>query len=182
LGKLDGQAARFILLLHLINDPYTTTIPAHTVATGVAVMREFFYPSLRFTFMEIGQQSDPMAKNVLDLVIQWSGERETVTLSDLRRVKYRDDGNRAPWQTDQLLRVIMDDLCGRGYVALHTDHPRFPIWAVNPNLAKMFKKEREEIIRAKMLMQEGIVQTVKEKYGKTITMDKNPVIGSHAFR
>lgn len=182
LGKLDGQAARLILLLHIINDPYNTVISAHTVAVGVAIMREFFYTALRYTFLEVGQQSDPMAKNVLDLVIQWAGERETMTLADLRRVKYRDDAGRAPWQTDQLLRVVMDDLCSRGYAAIHTDHPRFPVWAVNPQLATIFKREREQIIRAKMAVQDHIVDHVERRTGKRFSTERNPVIGSIPFR
>ena len=53
------------------------------------------------------------------------------------------------WKLDLHLRTIMDDLGVRGYVSMYQDHPRFPVWAINPAVAVVFAEHREKIIVAK---------------------------------
>jgi hypothetical protein len=172
LGKSEGNCARLILLFHVINDPYSNVVSIETVRMATELFSTFFIPSLRYVYLEIGQQQDPMGKIILNTIIQWSSSKPTITLADLRKATHSS----AEWQVDSKIRVIMDDLVNRGYVSMFQDHPRFPVWAINPTLAAMFERERQAIIAAKQLIRENITMTIKERTGKDVVLP--PTIGS----
>ena len=69
----------------------------------------------------------------------------------------------------------MDDLSAMGYVAMLQDHPRFPIWTINPAMADTFKDHREKIVIAKHIALEKFEQAIVERGGTMHT--KAAVIG-----
>ena len=179
LGKVEGNCARLLLLFHIINEPYSMFISAETVIQATTLFRTFFIPSLRYTFLEVGQQADPLARNVFNTITQWASAKPTITLADLRRSAKNttEAENRPAWQLDQSLRVIMDDLGSMGYVSMHQDHPRFPVWAINPAVAELFADYRQKIIKAKQDILESVRECAIQRHGVP-PKRQSPIIGS----
>jgi hypothetical protein len=160
LGKVEGNCARLLLLFHLVESPYEMVIGPETVIRVTRLFRTFFIPSLRHVFLHVGEQSDPMAKKAFDVISQWASVRPTITLPELRTGTKTAGDTRPPWQIDQLLRVIMDDLCSMGYTSLLQDHPRYPVWTINPAVADLFKAHRTKVIKAKQAVIDKIEREV----------------------
>jgi hypothetical protein len=182
LGKLDGQAARLIQLFHIIEDPHNPLISAATTIAAINVMKRYFVPAINYAFIEVANARSPLAKSIMMTLIQWAGERETVSLAEIRKLKggtQSADSRRAPWHTDNMIRMHMDELATMKYVHLVTDHPRYPVWAINPALATIFADERREVIAAKAHQQGKIMKTVEERTGRKVT-PSHPVIGSNS--
>lgn len=156
LGKLEGNCARLILLLHLIISPYDLIIPESTVAMAKQLMDKFFIPSLNHAFLEVGQQQSKAAMMMLDYLIVVASARPTVNMAEMRKVISVTMESRSSRERDEEIVVSMADFALRGFVSMFQDHPRHPVWAVNPELAVIYKDYREQLIRSK---QERIEQT-----------------------
>lgn len=167
LGKMEGNCARLILLFHLMENPYCPFIEQSTVDRACQIFRTYFVPSLRHAFLQIAEQSDPLSRKILDSVIQLSGVKATVTLSDLRRMGRSTGGQytRPIWEVEQLARAAMDDLAEAGFVTLQNETPRSAVWAINPSLGLAFQKHREKIIKAKQAALDLIRDCAVKKYG-----------------
>ena len=176
LGKLEGNCARVMLLFHIIDNPYDHEIPRATVRRVCRLFQEFFYLSLRYVFNEIGSEGKGISQNVFDLVLQWASVRPTITLHDIRsRTKHlaKEDSRRL----DERIRSIMDDLTAMGYVTMHQDHPRYPVWAINPAIADAHAKHRANIIKRKRELVDNIKRVAEAKHDREIDFG-NPVIGA----
>lgn len=151
LGKLEGNCARLILLFHLIVDGNCPIVSRTTVRRAVRLMHRFFVPMLRHVYMEVAEQRDKTGFLLFNNVLQMAGEKATVSLGELRRTMRYDSANGAMrlQDTNMHIRTLMEELTVMGYVSMHQDSPRNPIWAINPALAEMFKPDREKIIQRK---------------------------------
>lgn len=164
LGKMEGNAARLILLFHLILDPFNPFVSAMTVRRAVELFHKFFVPMLRHSFLEVGKQRDPIGTALFDHVIQKSGVVATITLGEVRTVLKHLFRNDVPlWQSELMVRCAMDEMASLNYVAMHQDHPKNPTWAINPNLATVFANRRRAVIEGK---QKVIEQLRANLYGK----------------
>ena len=153
LGKMDGTCARIIFLFHLIEDPYTPFVSAETVRKGMAVILDFFYPMLRYTYMEIGQQRDRLGDVIFDYLIQVAGKQPYVTSGELRRVGKHYYAEKTRFDADNTLMAVMDELCSLGAAMIFEDRTRNKIWTVNPNLATIYEERRKKIEIAKNHLQ-----------------------------
>ena len=150
LGKLEGNTARMILLVHLIDDPFNPFISSETVRKTVELVHSFFLPMLRHAFLEIGRQRDSVGTALFDFILQQSGVKATVTLGEIRRTcKHLFSADVQLWQSDAMIRSAMDEMASLGHVAIHQDHPRNPTWAINPHLADVFANHRRKIVEGK---------------------------------
>ena len=145
LGKLEGQCARLMLLFHLCNNPYSEQIDEATAIGAINEMK-YFWLSMVYVYDEVAKQRDKISEAVFDLVLQYSSAKPSMTLSELRRGCQNSEDKRPQSQIDMMLRVAMDDLASFGYVTLHLDHPRYPVWLINPQMAADFKEQRNKII------------------------------------
>ncbi|MEN6407868.1 MAG: DUF3987 domain-containing protein [Thermoguttaceae bacterium] len=163
LGKIEGNAARLVLLFHLIDDPFTPFISRETVKRGIDLFQRFFIPMMRHAFLEIGKQRDTTGIVIFDFILQQSGTRPTVTLGEIRKSCRHVLGEAGIplWQSDAIIRANMDELSASGYAAMHQDHPRNPAWAINPNLATMFENHRRAIIEGK----QRVIEQLKANIG-----------------
>lgn len=167
LGKIEGNCARLILLFHLIENPYCPAISMETTVRACTVFKSFFVPSLRYVFLEVGEQKDPIYRKIFNLVTQWASAKETVSLSDLRRAVPNDQDS---WKNDQRIRVAMDELATVGYVSMFQDHPRYPVWTINPAVAQLFAEHRKQLIKAKQLVRESMTRDMSERAGREVTL------------
>lgn len=179
LGKMEGNCARLILLFHIIDDPYSPEVAEDTVRKATKLFNTFFLPSLNYTYLEVGQQKDPMAEQLLTVLVQWASARPTITMSDLRRgIKSNEWANsQSPMAQIQMIRIAMDDYTNAGYVTLLQDHPRFPVWSINPAVANAFAEERAKIIADKQDRIEKMEAALIAQ-GKPPRRPLHPAIGS----
>lgn len=169
LGKIEGNFGRVLMMFHIIENRDSLTIGAELVSRVVQLFKTFIVPSLRYTFIEVGQQSDPLMRRVFDVITQWSSAKEKITMGELRNAVKASADSREPWKVDQLLRAIMDELEAQKYVAVFQDHPRHPVWLINPNMATMFKDYRKKLINAKQDRLEMMLDGVEQRKGVKIT-------------
>jgi hypothetical protein len=149
MGKIEGTCLRLALLFHLVQTPHDKEMSVTTMHQAIRVMEQFFVPSLRHSFMEVAGMRDDLSIWITDHIVQLAGVHATVTLSDIRRSARRQVGERSVWETDQEIRMVMDDLTAAGYVSLFTEHGRSAVWTINPALAEVYKEYRKKIISAK---------------------------------
>ena len=166
LGKMEGNCARIILLFHIIQQPYSHEISETTCRQAIDVMKQFFYPSMRHAFLEIAHQRDELGELVFDAVLQMASVKPSITMSELRRtVDYKKTPASQSRELDNRLRVAMEDLADFGYVSMFQDHPRSPVWAINPQMATLFEEQRRAIILAKQSIIEKLRANVRRDTG-----------------
>ena len=64
----------------------------------------------------------------------------------------------------------MEDLIVDGWVAYSQDHPRNPVFAVNPELAVKYKDHRTKVIKAKQEIVWTMERDMSERHGKKIEL------------
>jgi hypothetical protein len=168
LGKLEGHTARLVLLWHLIRDPHAPFVSRETVVSGCRLLRHYFLPMLQHAFLNVAQQRDKVGQAIFEFVLRAASSKPTVSLPELRQVIRSNSKDTR--EHDNLIRVTMEDMSVLGYVWMYQDHPRSPIWAINPALAQQFKVEREQLIRARQLRVEMTREIVRQKNGTEATV------------
>ena len=170
LGKLEGNFCRMALMFHIIENRGVKEVSGELMMRVMTLFKTFIIPSLRYTYIEVGQQSDPLARYVFRSIVQMAGTKATVSFAELKgSLPNTYENSREPWKFDQLLRAYMADLEGIGYVMMHQDHPRFPTWAINPKISTTFNDYRQRVIKA----QQRSVTNI-ENYKKGVFKDGVP--------
>lgn len=166
IGKVEGTCARLALLFHMIQHPHENEVSADTMAQAVAVIQQFFVPSLRYAFMEIVGLKDEFSNWVFEYIIQLASVRPTVSMGDIRRSAKRQIEGKAPWEVDQDIRAAMEELAEANYVALFSDTGKQAVWTINPTLADLFKEKRQAIIAAKQQIIDHFNEAARSRGGK----------------
>lgn len=151
-GKLEGLTGRMALILHAMTDPYSIEVSEETMERAIAIVRSYIIPSLRYAYSTLGGLADDSLDQwVTDYVLRICGDEAEV---DLRRMVRAAKANLTRFTSYQADQVVMDSMIGLeqcGWVARVEDkpHTRHVVWAINPNLQKMFEAHRVAIIKAK---------------------------------
>jgi hypothetical protein len=178
LGKMEGGLARLILLFHLIEDPYSLVVSEDVAYRAIKVFREYFFPALRYTYLMVANQKDPMVREILTLLVKLSSSKSTVTIGDLRK-GITAPTKRSQWDHDRMIWAWMDNFTEEGYVSMLVDNPRFPVWTINPAVADLFKKDRIIISRTNQEVIERI-QTDMTAAGKPPSRPMRKAMGFEA--
>ena len=168
LGKLDGQCARLIILNHIITDQLNVTVSEETVRKSIAIMRGFIVPNMRYTYLHVGDESEDTSRRIMDFVIQCAGIRPTVTMHEIRHNLHM----KADFESDALIRLAMDELTAMRYVEMLQDHPRRPVWTVNPDIANVHEDYRRRLIKAKKISVETLQKNLEEYTGRKVDTPK----------
>jgi len=156
LGKIEGTCLRMALIFHILEDRKSHYLTAKTMQAAINVMKQFFIPSMKYSFAEVAEQKNTLAEWVTDHIIQIAGIKSTVTLGDLKRSARRKIGDMNEMSVNAELYMIMGDLCDANYVILVDEtNPRAPVWAVNPDIAITFADHRKAIIAAKQQVRDN---------------------------
>ena len=159
LGKLEGHCARLMLVLHAIEAGTQPFVSRATADRAIGLVRRFFYPMLRYTFLTVAKQRDEVGRLLVDFIIQCASAKPIVTMADLRRATKSVTGVESyDMKTDFALRSHMEDLMVDGWVSYFQDHPKQPQFAINPELANIYAEHRQAIIRAKQSMIESMAE------------------------
>jgi len=171
LGKLEGNCGRIMLLFHGCENPNSTVISKETAWKAIEVIKTFFYPMMRYTYLVVCQQRDTLGQFLVDYVIQCSGIKDTLSMSDLRRATKTITGSESyDSRTDFNIRCVMEDLIVDGWVAYSQDHPRNPVFIINPELAVRYKEHRLRVIKAKQEIVWTMEHNMSERTGRKIEL------------
>lgn len=161
LGKLEGTLGRLVLVLHMIESPFSPLVSLDLLHRAVAIVRGYVMPSLRFMFSEFGELT-AFDLSVTDWVIQ-NCHRGTITTGDVRRNTRAHLKSRPAWQQDQLIAGTMEVLENSHWVV--RTNPGLPVhqaqWAIDPSLADRFKDYRKAVIEAKQRTLEKIASDTR---------------------
>jgi len=154
-GKLEGTTGRLALIVHLLNDPYTLTVPLSTVNKVIKIIKSYVVPAYRYALGETaGLFDDSIEKWVTDRIVQLAGLTSTVTLSELRRAAKVKLAEVPIHTANQKLTDAMETLEESGWVTLTNDHKDRRTWAINPNLAIQHEGYRLDVLKAKQRRQD----------------------------
>ena len=150
LGKLEGTCGRLILMWHLLVAPYEQRVSGETAASAIAFVKSYVLRALRYAFGEVGGIStDTLDGYIAGLIVQLAGERQTITLSEIKRSARRRIEDRPTWAQEQAVRDAMDYLESLAWVKLVQSNGASTVWAIDPRLATAHSTRRDQIIAAK---------------------------------
>jgi hypothetical protein len=151
-GKLEGTAGRLILMMHLMESPFSPYVDVEVVHRVVHIVRGYIIPAFRYALGELaGVLDDSFDQWMTDYIIQVSSDTQTVDLRSLKRSARRQLEGKNEWQKDQYVLDAMHTLEKAGWV-LQIDekmNKHQVVWAINPSIAGMFREYREKVVKAK---------------------------------
>jgi hypothetical protein len=151
-GKLEGTAGRLILMMHLMESPFSPHVDVNLVNRVVHIVRGYIIPAFRYALGELaGVLDDSFDQWMTDYIIQVSSDTQTVDLRSLKRSARRQLEGKNEWQKDQMVLDAMHTLEKAGWV-LQIDekmNKHQVVWAINPSIAGMFREYREKVVKAK---------------------------------
>ena len=151
-GKLEGTAGRLILMMHLMESPFSPYVDVEVVHRVVHIVRGYIIPAFRYALGELaGVLDDSFDQWMTDYIIQVSSDTQTVDLRSLKRSARRQLEGKNEWQKDQMVLDAMHTLERAGWV-LQIDekmNKHQVVWAINPSIAGMFREYREKVVKAK---------------------------------
>lgn len=150
-GKLEGTAGRLILIMHLIEAPFSQVVSADIVRRVVDLVRGYVIPAFRYALTEIAGTDNTFEKWLADWVIHTAPDKQTVTLSELKRSARRPLEGLTEWQKQDTICNAMETLEAARWVIRIEDEPhkRKITWALNQSLATLFPDQRARVIKAK---------------------------------
>lgn len=150
-GKLEGNVGRLCMIWHMLENPMCNVVDVSVVERVIRFVKEYLIPAYNFT---LGDQAgaDGMDQWLVEKVVEWSGERPTVTLSDIKRMARRKLENMPMWQSDRLVTDSMEALTACGWVAIIEEdtHKKQITWMINDKIAVNFKAHKDRIKEARM--------------------------------
>ena len=177
-GKLEGLVGRFILLFHLIEQPFSPTVRPEVVHRVVSLIRGYVIPAYRYALGEVaGVINDEFEQWMIDYIIQISSDTQVVDLRGLKRSARRKLEGKTDWQKDQMVLDAMYSLEQAGWVIqVEAEvHKHKVTWAINPGLPSMFKSYRERVIKAKQRHADYIYRYAYEKgYERKVVKGYDP--------
>ena len=157
-GKLEGTAGRLILIFHLIESPFDTTVDVDIVNRVIYIIKSYVIPAYRYALGEVGGVNT-FDQWLADHVIHYC-DKPVLTLAEIKRSARRQLEGKNPWAADQIVFSAMHTLERASWVIRIDDgsreHQHIAEWAVNPNLQKCFSEYRSAVIRAKQRVQDEI--------------------------
>ena len=148
-GKLEGLTGRIALIFHLIEAPFEPNLTADLMRRVVSFAKGYIVPALRAALCDIGGSST-LERWVHDWIIQHA-DKQTVTMSDIKRAGRRQLDHIHPNQQEARVIVAMIPLEDAGYVIRIDDlsGTHRAQWAINPALVDQHAEYRREVIEAR---------------------------------
>ena len=151
-GKLEGTAGRLILIMHVIEAPFSPTVSADIVRRVVDLVRGYIVPAFRYSLGEIGGAVDNSFDQwLVDHIIHIAPDQQIVNLRGLKRSARRPLEGKTEWQKQQTISDAMDVLEQARWVVRIEDEPnkQHIVWGINSSIATMFADYRVSVIKAK---------------------------------
>lgn len=159
-GKLEGTLGRLVLLMHIIESPFATTVSEDLMTRCIRIIRSYVIPSLRHA-VGLGGPSTSYDRWLSEWVMQHA-EQGTVSLSEIKGASKNHLGGKTTWAQDQMVTTSMSILESAGWVVRLDDgsqgHRHYALWQVNPDLQRMFPDHFEKIVLARQRQKDEIYQ------------------------
>lgn len=156
-GKLEGTVGRLILVLHLVESPFSPVVDHSIVERAVRLAKTYIVPALRYIFAEHGN-TDSLDRWLSDHIIHIA-DRGRVTLSELKRSARRQVEGMNAWEADNRILARMDQIEAAGWARRTDDrsreHQHHAEWVINPALITMFSDYRGRVSTAKKRIAAG---------------------------
>ena len=165
-GKLEGLAGRLVLVIHVMENPFSIMVGKDVVERVIDLLRGYIIPAYRFALGEVGGMfDDSFDKWVIDHIIHISADNQAIDLRTLKRSARRQLEGKTEWQKDQLVLDAMLILEQAGWaIQVESElHKHKVTWALNPSISTMFKEYRERVIVAKQRHADYIYRYAYEK-------------------
>jgi hypothetical protein len=150
-GKIEGLTGRLMLMFHLIESPFSTTVSAGIAQRVIEMVQSYVVPAYRYALSELSGTAN-FDTWMRDYIIQHADEA-TITLAEIKRSARRQIEKTNVWQQDQMIYGAMYPLEQGRWVMRMDDGSKevqhHAQWAINPALAVQFKDHRAEVIKAK---------------------------------
>jgi len=162
IGKLTGTVGRLALIWHVLEAPYNPQVSGDLMQRVVTFVQDYLVPSLRYLFDEVSDKQSLDAW-FYGYVLQHSGLKETITLRDLRHAARRKLEQFSPYDKDRIIHDIMGLMEKSQWVQLvdHDARRNSFTWIINPQLAVVFKEQREMVIRVKQKRMDELIRKAK---------------------
>ena len=151
LGKLEGTAGRFILMFHLLENPFDRIVSADTVERVIRMVKTYAVPALRYALAELGGISS-FDTWVSNHILHYA-DKNNISLSDIKRSARRQLEKVSPYVADQMILASMMVLERARWVCRIDDGSlearHIAEWVINPALAKQFARQRRDVMEAK---------------------------------
>lgn len=142
-GKASGLALRIALIFHLADRPAEVVVSSDTMKLAIRFVREFAMPQVDYIDKaNIGAKIQQWLTNY----ILKHCERETVSLSDLRRVLEKNELGNEMEKREKEERILsgMEQLALQGWVAMvEVKGSKSTHWAISPKLKVVFSEQIE---------------------------------------
>lgn len=163
-GKLEGTAGRLIMVFHLLENPFNTTVSKETVNNVVQLVKSYIIPCYRYSYDHIvGDDEQGNFEMWLFDYILYHSEREseidTVKIRNAARRKFSERMNR--FEKTERISTAMTALELTNWVIRIEEYDRKNVikWAINPLIFPMFKQERHEIVKKRQKWKDMICDT-----------------------
>lgn len=150
-GKLEGVVGRLAMVFHFLENSFSYKISSELLEKVIRFVKEYLIPAYRYTFGEVGG-ADTFDSWVADHVIQIAGEKDTVSLSEIKRSARRQLEKVQPWQADRMVTDAMETLVQCRWVAVLDENPqkKHIVWAINGMLATVYTDQRQRVLAARV--------------------------------
>ena len=164
-GKLEGTTGRLIMVFHLLDNPFSTTVSKQTVDNVVQFIKNYVIPCYRYAYDHIvgDNEQDSMERWLFEWILyhcEWITE---VSSTDLRRAARRKfpDEKASRFEKNELISTAMAALEYAKWVIRIEDYERKGVikWAINPLIFPMFKQDRQEIVKKRQKWKNVICDT-----------------------
>ncbi len=158
LGKIEGTTARLALVLHLIESPEQLELSGELMQRAIAIATRFIVPSLRYTFGSLSE--DSIESYLIDQMLIMNDSH--ITLRELKRT------SRARWKDKHVSSIERDMLDTMSYLESanwvmlvdSTPSRNHYLWAINPDLHRLYPDYRASVIRARQAIRDQIMDRV----------------------
>jgi len=165
-GKMEGLAGRLALVFHLIEDPYASEVSRECMERVIRVIRSFIVPSMRYAYNVLaGEQTDSVDKWMIDHILHYSGEVDTLSLAQIKHSMRRRNVGKSPQKVEDEIRTSMSWLESNGWVSLAAETRRGVTWVINKKLAELYSDRRREVVDAKQRQLNEIYDTMVKHHG-----------------
>ena len=170
-GKVEGLLGRLILIFHIIESPFSITVDKEIVKKTITIMKTFIIPTYKYLLNDLSPDSS-FDKWMADYIIQYSN-KQSITLSEIRRSARRKTINISQWQADQMIITSMYLMESSNWVVKENEQSynldKTIRWFINPQLQIEFNDHRTAVINAKQRQLDEIykLSTAERKVIKT---------------
>lgn len=169
IGKLSGTVGRLTLVWHALESPYDMEVTEDTISRVITFAQDYIVPALRLTYDSTDQTQQSLEAWFYGYILHHASITPSVSLRDLRHAARRrlpDDIHTL--EKDRIIHEIMGVMEKSQWVALidHNANRNSYTWAINPELAKTYKVQREMVITIKQKRLEELYKNAGKKLDK----------------